>query len=72
MQRAGDFTMLKRSGNPVDKGRHRKPMQDVVMCLDACKKENNLIMHSEENSTTLQWYSIDLKVKHIEQVPCKG
>ena len=56
MQEAGEFTKLKRSGFPVDKGRHRKPMQDVLMCEDARKKENTLVMHSEENSTTIQWY----------------
>ena len=47
-------------------------MQDVVMCEDKRKNENTLIMHSEENSKILQWYSLDLKVMYTEEVPCKG
>lgn len=42
------------------------------MCEDARTAENTLVMHSEENSTTVQWYALDLKVAYNEQVPCKG
>ena len=53
--------MIKRSGKPVDKGRHRKQMMDVIFCHDERNREKTLVMHSEENSTTLQWYKLDLK-----------
>ena len=53
LQQAGDFTKLKRCGVPVDKGRHRKLMQDVIMCNDARQVDKTLVMHSEENSTTI-------------------
>jgi len=34
VQNAGQFHKLKRSGVPVDKGRHRKVMKDVLLCMD--------------------------------------
>ena len=47
-------------------------MQDVVMCKDTRDNKKTLIMHSEENSASLQWYSLDLKVAYTETVPCRG
>ena len=61
MQQAARFHMIKRSGKPMDKGRHRKQMMDVIFCHDERNREKTLVMHSEENSTTLQWYKLDLK-----------
>ena len=46
MQQAGKFNKLKRS-NVIDKGRHRKPIMDVIMCADSKHKDKTLVMHSE-------------------------
>ena len=72
MQQAARFHMIKRSGKPMDKGRHRKQMMDVIFCHDERNREKTLVMHSEENSTTLQWYKLDLKPVCQHQVPVKA
>jgi hypothetical protein len=53
MQQAGEFHRMKRSGVPIDKGRHKKPMADVIICLDSKHKSKTVVMHSEEESTTI-------------------
>ena len=72
MQQAGKFNKLQRSGKPVDKGRHKQPMMDVILCIDAKHKNKTLVMHSEENSTRLQWYELNLKPVYSESVPVKA
>jgi len=32
----------------------------------------SMVMHTEENSTFLQWYNLKMKVCHMENVPVKG
>ena len=72
MQQAAKFHKLKRSGLPVDKGRHKKPMRDVVMCRDERKPSKSVVFHSEEDSTTVQWYGMDLKPIATHQVPVQN
>ncbi len=61
MQEAGKFQRLKRSGLPVDKGRHKRPMADAIICPNQKNQKKTVVMHSEVDSTTVQWYSLDLK-----------
>ena len=72
MQEAGKFQRLKRSGLPIDKGRHKRPMADAIMCPDQKHKSKTVVMHSEVESTTIQWYSLDLKPICSMQVPVKS
>lgn len=71
MQQAGKFHRMKRSGVPLDKGRHRNTMLDVIMCPDQRNKAKTVVMHSEQDSTTVQWYSLDMKPITQMQVPVK-
>jgi len=34
---------------------------DVLMCEDQKTKSKTLVMHSEDNSTSLQWYNLKMK-----------
>ena len=72
MQKAGEFNKLKRSNVPLDKGSHRKLMQDVIFCEDKTNRRNSLVMHSEQNSRQLQWYSLRMKSLKVMEVPCKS
>ena len=47
-------------------------MADVIMCHDAKHSEDTLVMHSEENSATVQWYTLSLKPLTSEQVPVRA
>lgn len=71
MQQAGRFHKIKRSGRPMDKGRHKHTMLDVIKCVDTKNKAKTVIMHSEENSTTVQWYGLNFKPICSMQVPVK-
>lgn len=71
MQQAARFHSIKRSHRPQDKGRHKKPMQDVLLCVDTKNKAKTVVMHSEENSTTVQWYGLNFKPICNMQVPVK-
>lgn len=46
-------------------------MADVIMCPDTKNKSKTVVMHSEQGSATLQWYSLDLKPITQMQVPVK-
>ena len=46
MQQAGRFHKIKRSGRPMDKGRHKHTMLDVIKCVDTKNKAKTVIMHS--------------------------
>jgi len=72
MQEAGKFQRLKRSGLPVDKGRHKRPMADAIICPNQKNQKKTVVMHSEVDSTTVQWYSLDLKPICSMQVPVKS
>ena len=71
MQQAGRFNKLKRSGQPIDKGRHRKPILDAILCEDERNSDNTVVFHSEQNSTTVQWYNLKLKPICTLHVPSK-
>ena len=62
---------MKRSGIPVDVGKHKNPMKDVLLCKggNAAKGETACIFHSEENSSTLQWYDLDMKPITTMDIP---
>ena len=72
MQQAGRFHKIKRHGRPMDKGRHKRPMMDVIMCPDQRNKTKTVVMHSEENSTCVQWYGLNMKPVTSMEVPVKG
>ena len=55
----------------MDKGRHKHPMLDVIMCVDTKNRAKTVVMHSEENSTTVQWYGLNLKPIISLSVPVK-
>ena len=47
-------------------------MRDVVMCRDERKPSKSVVFHSEEESTTVQWYGLDLKPIATHQVPVQN
>ena len=48
-QRAAKFRKMKRSGVPIDVGKHKYPMQEVLLCRggNEAKGETACIYHSE-------------------------
>ena len=65
---------MKRSGFPIDVGKHKSPMQDVILC-EGNDKEKGLvscILHSEQNSKSLQWYDTNMKPIAALEVPING
>ena len=67
---------MKRSGVPVDKGKHKKPMKDVLKCIEESeeikKGKGMTIFFCEQESTTLQWYSPNMKPLCMVDVPVKN
>lgn len=51
-QKFAKYRKIKRSGKPVDVGKHKYAMRDVLLCRggNAQKGETACIFHSEENS----------------------
>ena len=76
MQSQSHFQKMKRSGVPVDKGKHTKPMQDVIKCIEESsqggKNEDLTIFFSEQDSNTVQWYAPNLKPIKMVDVPVRN
>ena len=51
-QKAAKFRKMKRSGRPIDVGKHKWPMQDVLLCRGGNDQKGRTacIVHSEESS----------------------
>ena len=73
-EKAAKFRKMKRSGIPIDVGKHKSPMQDVIICQGGSieKGLTQCVLHSEENSKSLQWYDMNMKPMSTLEVPING